>query len=101
MLALILAAVLSSAPATHVEDTILTAIFAAQGARAERARLASWLDEQDATRRQAIERQDRRVNPFADDAKVSPFASDDLKPNPFDGPPRLFWWTPTSPGGEQ
>ena len=101
MLALIIAAALSSTPIAHAEDALMTAIYAAQGLRAERARLSAWLDEQDATRRQAIERQDRRANPFADDAKASPFASDDLKPNPFDGPPRLFWWTPTSPGGEQ
>ena len=108
MLALILAAALSSTPATHVEDIILTAIFAAQGARAERARLGAWLDEQDQVRKRAVDRlakigreldsldaEPAKVSPFEPDAKASPFADDAKKPDPFDGPPKLFWWTTT------
>ena len=50
MLAMLLAAALSSAPAAHVEDAILTAIFATQGACSERETISKWLEEQDATR---------------------------------------------------
>ena len=99
MLALILAAVLNSAPAAHVEDAFLTAVYAAQGARAERARLGAWLDEQDRVRALAIERranpfaEDLKPDPFSPDPKANPFSCDTTKSNPFDGPPKLFWWT--------
>ena len=98
MLALILAAAISSAPAAHVEDAFLTAVYAAQGARAERATLAAWLDDQDTTRQLAL---DHLANPFEGDHKASPFADDDAKPDPFDGPPRLFWWTTTETKAER
>jgi hypothetical protein len=89
MFALILAAALNSAPVSDVEHAAMTAFYEFQGARAERAALGAWLDEQDVVRAHAI---DRRANPFADDPKASPFA-EDAKPDPFDGPPRLFWWS--------
>jgi hypothetical protein len=111
MLALIFAAALNSTIATHVEDVFLTTIYVVQAERAERARLANWVDEQDVVRVQAIERlavigrqldsldataspnkvYAPKVSPFEPDAKVSPFA-DDGKPDPFEQPPRLFWW---------
>jgi hypothetical protein len=90
MLAIILAAAISSAPAAHVEDAFLTAVYVSQAERAERARLAAWLDEQDVVRQLAL---DHRANPFESDAKASPFAEDDAKPDPFDGQPKLFWWS--------
>ena len=72
----------------------LAAVYADQGARAERshhtAELGAWLDSLDAVREMAM---GRKVSPFADDPKDNPFAVDGLKPDPFDGPPRLFWWT--------
>ena len=92
MLAMLLAAALSSAPAAHVEDAILTAIFATQGARSERETISKWLEEQDATRAREL---GRRPNPFEDDPKPSPFPDATAKPDPFDGPPRLFWWSTT------
>ena len=112
MLTLVLAYLLNSAPVAHVEDAFLTAVYVVQGARAERAQLATWVDEQDVVRVRAIERlavigrqldsldapaspnkvYDPKVSPFEPDAKVSPF-DDDVKPDPFDGPQRLFWWS--------
>jgi hypothetical protein len=89
MLALILAAAISSAPAAHVEDAFVTAVYSAQGARAERATLAAWLDEQDQVRQLAL---DHLANPFESDPKASPF-DDDAKPDPFESAPRLFWWS--------
>ena len=89
MLALILAAAISSAPAAHVEDAVMTAVYVTQAERAERTRLAAWLDDQDTTRQLAL---DHLANPFESSAKESPFA-DDIKANPFDGPPKLFWWS--------
>jgi len=89
MLALILAAALNSAPAAHVEDAVMTAVYVTQAERAERATLAAWLDDQDTTRQLAL---DHLANPFESDPKASPF-DDDAKPDPFDGPPKLFWWT--------
>jgi hypothetical protein len=89
MLAMILAAAISSAPAAHVEDAVMVAMYSAVGAKAERAYVASWLDEQDSVRQLAL---DHRANPFEGEAKASPFA-DDAKPDPFDGEPKLFWWS--------
>jgi hypothetical protein len=105
MIALILAAAISSAPAAHVEDAVMVAMYSAVGAMAERAYVASWLDEQDVVRAGAIERlaavgrqldsldaPTLKASPFESDAKASPFA-DDAKPDPFDGEPKLFWWS--------
>lgn len=119
MLVLILAAALNFIPVAHVEDVVLTAIFVAQGARAERVTLDVWLEEQDRVRTRAVERRarpvadDPKTSPFVDDPKASPFVDDpktspfvdgpktspfvdgddDAKPDPFDGPPKLFWWS--------
>ena len=98
MLALILAAAISSAPAAHVEDAFVTAVYSAQGARADRATLAAWLDEQDQVRQLAL---DHLANPFESAAKASPFAEDDAKPDPFEAAPKLFWWATNEPKVER
>ena len=92
--ALALAAVLNSAPVAHAEDAFVAAVYAAQGARAERAHhtaeLGTWLDSLDSAREMAM---GRKVSPFAEEPKASPFANDGLKPDPFEGHvPHLFWW---------
>jgi hypothetical protein len=91
MLSLILAIALNSAPVAHAETAAMTKLYSYQGTRAERHQRAEqtgrWLDQLDVVRANAI---DARANPF-DDRKASPF-DDDLKADPFESEPKLFWW---------
>ena len=93
MLTIALAYLLNHPAAGPAVWTATAALESARQAQIERtekaARLGAWLDTLDTERSLAI---DHRANPFESDAKASPFANDDLKPDPFDQPPRLFWW---------
>jgi hypothetical protein len=82
--ALILAAALHATPVEAVEARVLAAIYSAQGARAERATVAAWLDAQDSileAHRRGRKRAPDIAELVVEPAQTSPFApSDDFDP---------------------